>query len=53
MTKIFFPSAPKNQSQVYYYINQSPEVVIAKIRSLENKRCEIAIFPGDELFIRG
>ncbi len=50
MTQIFFPytaQAPK-QTKTYCYVNNSTQVVIAKINSLENRQCERVVFPAEK-----
>ena len=53
MTSIFFPSKPNNrQEKLYCYINNFKQVVVAKIKGLQDRHCERVIFPSERfLFV--
>ena len=52
MTQIFFPTKPINQPKTYCYVNNFAEVVVVKMRGIDNRHCERVIFPTEKfLFV--
>ena len=53
MAQIFFPSKPEvKQQKTYCYINNFAEVVVVKMRGIDNRHCERVVFPTEKfLFV--
>ena len=52
MTQIFFPQSDLNNQKLYCYTNTASQIVIAKIRGLDNRHCERVVFPGEKFMFR-
>lgn len=53
MTQIFFPpESDLSHQKLYCYTNTASQIVIAKIRGLDNRHCERVVFPGEKFMFR-